>query len=144
MVGKSKSQAGVCKKSATDMKTKSQLKKLAWKFFSIWIKKRDKKKCYTCPATGCVKQNAQAGHYPPGSILPEREYFNEKLVHLQCFRCNINFSGNPVAYRKNLIRDYDIAFVEEIENKCGKPDPLSHQELKTIIEKYNATSKKPL
>src|SRR3990167_7009258 len=79
VVGKSKSQAGVCKKSATDMKTKSQLKKLAWKFFSIWIKKRDKKKCYTCPATGCVKQNAQAGHYPPGSILPEREYFNEKL-----------------------------------------------------------------
>jgi len=61
------------------MKTKSQLKKLAWKFFSARIKKRDKDRCYTCPATGCIKQNAQAGHYPPGSILPEREYFNEKL-----------------------------------------------------------------
>lgn len=116
--------------------SKPKLKKKVWKWFSLWIKKRDKGVCYTCPATGCAKQNAQAGHYPPGSVLPEREYFNPKLVHLQCFSCNINKSGNPVAYRKNLARDYGVVFVEEMENKCGKPDPLSYAELLELLERY--------
>ena len=125
--------------SKASKQTKPKLKKKAWGFFAKFIKARDKGFCYTCPAKGCVKQNYQAGHYPPGSVLPEREYFNEKLVHGQCFHCNINLSGNPVAYRKRLIVDYGVAFVEEMENKCGKPDKLSHMELQALITQYGNT-----
>lgn len=83
------------------MKNKSQLKKELWKWFSLYIRKRDKWRCFTCGrlASG---SGLHAGHFIAKSIGGLALYFNEDNVRAQCFNCNINLGGNSYVFGQKL------------------------------------------
>lgn len=82
-------------------KTPAQLKKILWKHFSLYIRKRDKFTCFTCGRKG-DGQGMHAGHFIPKSVGGLALYFHEDNVHAQCYNCNINLSGNQYEYAKRL------------------------------------------
>ena len=96
-------------------------KKLAWQWFSRYIRARDclkttgtpeRGRCYTCDTERSFGV-LQAGHYIDGrnnAVL-----FSEIGVHAQCGQCNVYKYGNKVEYRRRMIRDYGTAKVEQLE-----------------------------
>jgi hypothetical protein len=82
-------------------KTISQLKKILWKEFSIFIRNRDKYLCFTCRRKG-EGSGMHAGHFISKSVGGLALYFNEKNVNAQCYNCNINLSGNIWEYGQRL------------------------------------------
>ena len=85
------------------MKQKSitQLKKELWKFFSLFIRKRDGGVCFICGRRS-EGSGYHGGHFIPKSIGGLELYFNEKNVHGCCYHCNINLGGNLYEYGMKL------------------------------------------
>ena len=124
------------KKKTIRKKSVNQLKKKAWKLFSIYIRLRDTNargfgRCFTCTQILFWK-NGQAGHFIPGrfnSIL-----FDERGVHLQCYRCNINLGGNTLPYLDHMLADYGKEVVDELRAKNQMIHQFTVKELETLIE----------
>ena len=108
--------------------TITSLKKKLWKIFSIYIRMRDCLEttgttahglCCTCKRDYPIGK-LQAGHFIPGredSIL-----FTPSCVHAQCYRCNVQRSGEWVKYfrfmEKKYGRDYIFELMDRSEIKC--------------------------
>lgn len=101
------------KKVVKKVGTRSLRKKL-WTLFSLFIRERDKYKCFTCDkiATG---SGMHAGHFITGATCSPELYFCEENVHAQCYNCNINLSGNWVKYETKMIEKYGDKFVKELK-----------------------------
>lgn len=79
----------------------SKLKRELWKYFSLYIRQRDRFTCFTCGRKGEGK-GMHAGHFIAKSVGGIALYFNEENVHCQCYNCNINLGGNQYIYGKKL------------------------------------------
>lgn len=98
----------------------SAIKKKVWKQFSIYIRLRDCIEttgtpdygtCFTCKQMKNFKE-LQAGHFTPGrtnSVL-----FDEKVVHAQCYHCNVGLKGNWPAYYERMVALHGLEEVERI------------------------------
>lgn len=115
-------------------KTKPQLKKILWEYFSKYIRARDNYTCYTCGKPG-----NQAGHYIPRS-QGSATYYHEMNVKCQCYHCNINLSGNSFIFREKLVREYGEPEVLALEQLGKTIKKLEKPELIELIEKYKGLS----
>jgi 5-methylcytosine-specific restriction endonuclease McrA len=113
-------------------------KKLTWKTFSEYIRKRDadwKGDC-TCVTCGTVKpiKEMQAGHFIQGrhnSIL-----FDERNVHAQCYSCNVMKYGNSLKYYRFMESKYGDEVIKELEEKDAEPKSFTVDELKELREEF--------
>lgn len=109
----------VMKKALNDV-DKSFWQKKAQAKFNEYIRERDKNKpCISCGTTKPVKYDA--GHYVPRGRSAALA-FNEFNCHMQCSSyCNVNMSGNLIAYRTALIGIYGVEKVEWLEGNHDMP-----------------------
>lgn len=117
-------------------RTTSWYKKQLWKHFSKYIKLRDKGACYTCLSRGLSGQGYHAGHFVPQAACNLDARFDERFVRGQCYRCNINLSGNHVPYRKKLLAEMGRAAVDEYENNYKRPCKWTQTDFEEKIEYY--------
>ena len=61
--------------------------------------------CYTCGAHLDEPRKAQTGHFIPSSICSVHMRYHLDNLKIQCYRCNINLSGNWIEYEKHLKAD---------------------------------------
>jgi hypothetical protein len=118
-------------------KTKPQLEKILWTWFSKFIRLRDKDKpCISCDR---IVNNYHAGHY----ITRKYKYikFHEDNVHKQCAYCNTFLEGNSADYRKNLIKKIGLEKVEYLEMNKGMLSFRSKSDYKEMIEHYKSKVK---
>ncbi len=85
-------------------KTPAQLKEILWKYFSEYIRKRDKNICFIC-GRHAEGSGYHAGHFIPKSVGGLALYFHEDNVHGCCYNCNINLGGNLYLYGQKLGKD---------------------------------------
>jgi hypothetical protein len=118
----------------------------AQKAVNAYIRKRDEKElCISCQnelkqATGYVgKSGVNAGHYKSRGSSPELR-FCELNIHSQCYRCNVQLSGNIENYRINLIKKIGVDKVDWLEGP-HKAKKYTCAELKEIEVKYKAKLK---
>lgn len=115
----------------------SEWKKEAWKHFTKMCKARDSYKCFTCgkEATG---SGMHGGHYITKATCPPKLYFDETNTHAQCYRCNINLSGNWVEYERRMIDKYGLDHVNELKRrqKQEQGQKVDKQFYKDLIEYY--------
>ena len=101
-------------------KTVSQLQKELDVLFSRHIRYSNSEDgvctCYTCGHKNEVKK-MHAGHYITRFFKTTR--WDERNVKPQCFMCNIYRKGNAVLFRQNLVRDYGLPAVEEMEKSVN-------------------------
>lgn len=102
--------------SKAKVKGTSWHKKKLWKLFSKFVRNRDKYKCVCCgkEATG---SGMHGGHFITGATCPPKLFFDETNVHAQCYRCNINLSGNWVVYEKFMIDTYGEDHVADLKRR---------------------------
>ena len=128
-------------------KKKPNLKKLAWKTFSEYIRTRDCLKttksrdwgvCITCGKTFPFKK-LQAGHFIPGRH--NANLFSERFVNAQCWQCNApaflgGKNGNALAYRKAMIRMYGENAEELAEKEANQTIQYKDCDYKEIRKKF--------
>jgi hypothetical protein len=121
-------------------------RKRAWEAFSKFIRLRDAMattqttkfcRCITCGSIHPVegKRSIQAGHLMPGrhdSVL-----FDERGVHGQCYRCNVERSGVWPAYYRKMIEMYGPGIIDEMFAKWDDhATNYSPAEYQAIQRKY--------
>lgn len=117
------------------MKSEHQkIKEKAWKEFSIFIRRRDKR-CVTCKKVfyengELTIKGLEAGHYHH-NVLD----FCEKNVSAQCGQCNKYLNGNPRKYALFLVATYGKGILEELE-KLKNSDKLIHHDAEYYTKKY--------
>lgn len=123
-------------------KSLSKLKAEVWTVFSEYIRKRDCLRtthnidwgnCITCGVL-IPRKEADAGHFIPGrhnSIL-----FEETCVHLQCRRCNRFLGGEPLKYRREIIRLYGEGHDIELEEQAMEHKTFNSAQLLKLKEYY--------
>ena len=128
------------RKKAFKDNDKSLREKAAQSTCNAYIRKRDEgNPCISC---GCeVNFNSyiggsgvNAGHYKSRGAHASLR-FDELNIHVQCFRCNVHLSGNPVPYRENLIDKIGLEKVEWLEGP-HEPKKYTCEQLKEIELKY--------
>lgn len=108
--------------------------KKAEKVCNEYIRQRDK----DLPCISCASENAnQAGHYI-SVRLSSYLRFDERNINRQCAGCNMWKHGNPIFYRRELVKklgEFEVEKLERdaIENRLKK---WTRSELQEIIEYY--------
>lgn len=124
------------------VKSISKLKKEVWDICSKYVRTRDCLKttgtvdfgnCITCTALIRLK-DGDAGHFIQGrmnSIL-----FDETCVHLQCRRCNRFLGGEPLKYRRAIIRLYGEGYDVQLEERAMETKKFTRTELAELKEYF--------
>jgi len=107
-------------------------KQEAWKWFSIFIRKRDGEyvKCVTCENVRHWK-NMDAGHYISGVHIGTR--YDERNVHAQCKDCNQFKGGNLEEYKKFMLKTYGEDVLKELRRNSQL---IYTPDYEAIIKKY--------
>ncbi len=129
------------------IKTVARLKKDLWTVFSRYIRLRDaisttgmstEVSCITCYRTYPTVE-VDAGHfiasYPHGYIR-----FDEKNVHAQCKRCNMN-QGEQYLYGLRMIQLYGQEEVNRLQKEKNLEKKWRASELESLIVQYKAKVK---
>ena len=73
--------------------------------------------CYTCGHLIELPAQCQTGHFIPSSICSTELRYDLDNLRPQCYRCNINLSGNWVAYEKHLKEEMGENFPEILKRR---------------------------
>lgn len=116
-------------------KSYRQLKKELDKVFSIFIRQRDKGRCFTCGVKKEWKQT-DAGHYEKRQHLATR--WDERNVNCQCMGCNRFRDGNKEAYAVALEKKYGYGILQELEEQKNRGAKFKTSDLETLIIHYKS------
>lgn len=85
--------------------TITKVKKALWEQCRRITRERYGNTCYTCGRTGLEGSNWQTGHFISSSICSVPLRYSLDNLRPQCYNCNINKSGNWIAFEKHLIQE---------------------------------------
>lgn len=97
-------------KTASKALTPAKMKKELDRLFSLYIRAKYPKKCYTCGKVGVTLQN---GHFVSRSYLATR--WNENNCRPQCVGCNLFGGGKPLDFEENLKKELGNEVVEAMK-----------------------------
>lgn len=117
------------------MKKKSyrNLKNKLDKVFSIYIRQRDKGRCFTCGIKKNIKE-LDCGHYIKRQHLATR--WLEENCAAQCWSCNRFRDGNKERYAVELEKKYGHGILQKLEQIKNKGRKFKVAELEELIKKY--------
>jgi len=122
-------------KRINQTKVKRKLHKKLWALVSLYIRRRDCGKCYTCPALKPIAE-MHCGHYHDASVSNPELNFHEKNLHCQCAGCNLFKSGNKTIYAYNLTKQYGIGILDELMEIKNRVVKWTIEDYETRIAHY--------
>lgn len=129
-----KAQKALLRKTSTKKHQESERKKLhrkCWNLMSILVRSEDANadgytECYTCGAVKHWKE-LHAGHYKHGTLD-----FDRRNLKPQCNKCNTYLGGKLDVYTMNLIDEYGIEWVKQLERDASQHPGYRLEDLKII------------
>lgn len=113
-------------------KNKTLAKKKADRYFSEFIRKRDKNKpCVTC---GQMKADKDAGHFISRRFEATR--YSEQNCHGQCLKCNRFENGNQFAHGKAIDQMYGKGTADKILVTSKKIIKRTQYDYEVIVDYY--------
>jgi 5-methylcytosine-specific restriction endonuclease McrA len=106
------------KRTPLRRKSKSPLAKLKqqlWDECRRITRARYGNTCYTCGRAGLEGSNWQTGHFISSSICSVHLRYHLDNLRPQCYNCNINKSGNWIAFEAHLIVEKGRDFPEQLK-----------------------------
>lgn len=88
----------------------AKLKKELDRVFSLYIRAKYPKVCYTCGKQGGTLQN---GHFVARNYLATR--FEEDNCRPQCVGCNMFGNGKPLDFEEHLIKELGAKRVNQVK-----------------------------
>jgi len=94
--------------------------------------------CYTCGAYLDTPSKAQTGHFIPSSVCSVHMRYCLDNLRIQCYRCNINLSGNWIEFETRLNIEQGDGFTEKLkaENEATKNKQYDVLWYQNKIEEY--------
>jgi len=128
-----KAKAPVKKKGLKRPKQPSQakLKKELDRVFSLYIRSKYKKECYTC---GKRNVTLQCGHFVSRQYLATR--WDENNCRPQCVGCNMFGGGKPLDFEERLKKELGDETVEKMKKSRHQVLKLDRQWYLTSIALY--------
>jgi hypothetical protein len=119
----------------------SDLESLAKIQFQKWVRKRDEN--LPCISCGTSKTNQWDGSHYLSAEQYSGVIFNEMNVNKACCYCNRNLYGNPIEYRKGMIKKYGLFAVEGLEELANETRhyKFTKDELIEIAKNYKQLNK---
>ena len=74
-------------------------------------------RCYTCDNHLDAPVKAQTGHFIPSSVCSTEIRYDLDNLRVQCYRCNINLSGNWIEYEKRLNKEKGKDFTKQLKER---------------------------
>ena len=107
----------VLKKTPLKRKSKSPManvQTLLWEECKRIIRAKYGNTCYTCGKTGLVGSSWQTGHFIPNSVGGASLRYELKNLRPQCYRCNIDLSGNGAVFYRLLVEREGQKYVDDL------------------------------
>jgi hypothetical protein len=120
-------------KKSKGLPTTAKLKKELDRVFSIYIRLKFPKRCYTC---GKVDVTLQCGHFVSRQYLATR--WSEDNCRPQCVGCNMFGNGQLLDFEENLKRELGDEFVENMKKSRHQILKLDRQWYESEIAKYKS------
>jgi hypothetical protein len=114
-------------------KSTSWYKKELDRVFSIYIRLKFPKRCYTC---GKVDVTLQCGHFVSRQYLATR--WSEDNCRPQCVGCNMFGNGQLLDFEENLKKELGDEFVENMKKSRHQMFKLDRQWYESEIAKYKS------
>ena len=93
--------------------------------------------CYTCKKCPLEGSNYQIGHFIPSSVSGAFLRYDLRNLRPQCFRCNINLSGNGAVFYNNLREDEGQEYIDQLfRDKQISVKAVDHYLI--LLEKYSS------
>lgn len=73
--------------------------------------------CYTCGKGGLEGSNWHTGHFITDSICSAELSYDLRNLRPQCYHCNINLSGNWLAYEQRMRDECGQEFIDELKTR---------------------------
>ncbi len=73
--------------------------------------------CYTCGRGGLEGSNRQLGHYISSSVCSVAMRYDLDNLKPQCYHCNINLSGNWLAFEAHLMVEFGRDYPTELKQR---------------------------
>jgi len=118
------------KVSRGKLRTLSKLKKDLDTVFSLYIRAKFQKKCYTCPYIGQL----QNGHFVPRQYLATR--WEEDNCRPQCRNCNVFRHGYILEFEERLSNELGAKRVQELKDARNQVLRLNRAFYETEIARY--------
>jgi hypothetical protein len=87
----------------------------------IWAKLREKliakygSDCYTCNAKDLEGSNRQLGHMWAKASVGAYLKYDERILRIQCYRCNINLGGNGAVFYARMLKEIGAEKMKQLE-----------------------------
>ena len=114
-------------------KSLSKWKHEADKYFSLYIRAKYPKICYTCHKKHLV---LQCGHFVARSYLATR--FDEDNCRPQCVGCNMFGNGKSLDFEEHLIKEIGKKRVEALKARRHKITKITPAEYEAKIAQYKS------
>lgn len=88
-----------------------------WKLCREIIRATYPNDCFTCRATDLQGSNWQTGHFITSSTCSMELRYDLKNLRPQCYRCNINLSGNWTVFESRLVREEGQGYVDDLKKR---------------------------
>jgi hypothetical protein len=130
----------VARRKAPKRTTITKLKKKLWELCKALTRLKYGNTCYTSGKTGLVGSDWHTGHYIHSSLCSVELRYDLKNLRPQSYDQNINKNGNTLEYRRRLIRDHGVEYVEELEQRNQATKGKQYDSLWYLakIEEYTA------
>lgn len=122
--------AKAVKKKKKASRSLSKYKKELDRVFSIYIRAKYPKQCFTCGKPGAL----QNGHFIIRKYLATR--WEEDNCRPQCVGCNIYGKGMSIDFEENLIRDLGAERVQELKDARKQVIKMTEEEYVRLIAHY--------
>lgn len=123
-------------------KSISRLKKILWDLCKKLVRKtytkNGKLHCYTCGIVFEHIQDAHTGHFVASSISGIHLRFDLRNLRPQCYRCNINCSGNFPAFYENMCKEIGQTKTDELMQERYKTIKADRWYYISKIEEYTS------
>lgn len=117
-VGRKKALKGLQRRTAVSSRRKktpeAKLKAQLWELCKQITRKRYGNDCFTCGKTGLAGSSWQTGHFIPRSTCGAFLKYDLRNLRPQCYRCNIDLSGNGALFYRRLVELEGQEFVDSI------------------------------
>ena len=108
--------------------------------FSMYIRKRDNYRCFTCGQLGGPKDGImQAGHL--FSRVNYSTRWDELNTHCQCKSCNYTHEFNPHIYVNKFIDKYGLEKYQDLTFKHNQQFKISTPDLLVLTDYYKKKRK---
>lgn len=128
------------KRLAKPSKTRKPKKpsKALWELCKRIIRASYPNTCYTCGKIGLEGANWHTGHFIAKSVCSSELAYDLKNLRPQCYHCNINLSGNWLAFEAHLFLDHGQEYIDELKerNRATKGKSYGTIYLLKKIEEY--------